>query len=377
MTERGLFLPNILMVFEKPGEFGYLANEYLRAFYDNGWNVTVCYLTGNIDDNKYRELPAHSVICFELGKKQIRGLKIASIKKMVSFLRKNKYNLIISHQYQANSCVAVSTLFSKKQIKYAVFHGIDPTSSTSRNLFYSTFGRAFTRFISVSNTQKENILKNTIALKQEKVHVLNNAVNIEYINERLKDRSFARQALKIQSNDFIIGTISRLTQDKRIVDLVHALKILESKIPEAKVLIIGEGKERENIIKESLKNEVFDKIILSGYINEAWRFIKAFDVFVLPSKFESCGLVLLEALVARIPVIASNTAGAKGTVDNCGFFFDIGNYNQFAEKIIQCYFLNNAEKKSIAESGFQRIMNNFDKSIFQKRILHMAYADIN
>ncbi|GIW65424.1 MAG: hypothetical protein KatS3mg093_403 [Candidatus Parcubacteria bacterium] len=99
----------------------------------------------------------------------------------------------------------------------------------------------------------------------------------------------------------------------------------------AVAIIIGEGLERkkyENLIeKYSLK----DKFFLIGEIKDASRYLKAFDLFVLPSRYEGMSITLIEALFAQIPILASDVGGNKEIVgEECVYGFN--NKNDFLIK---------------------------------------------
>ncbi len=368
--------PKLLMVFEKFGEFGYLGEEYLRAFYENDWHVTVCYLSGAIEDGYRRELPVHRVISFGLSRTKVRGLKTASIRKMHRLLSKERFDLVISQQYQANSSVAAAGFFKPDLVKYAVFHGIDPVSARSRKWFYSTVGRRFTRFICVSEAQRRNIISRCPSLPDEKFSVIHNVINTERALEKMISREEARKSLGLSPEDFVVGTISRLTWKKRPLDILYAFKEIEERLPEGKLLIIGTGGLENRIAGEAERFGLTERLVCPGYINEAWRLMRAFDVFVLPSAMESCPLVLLEAMCAKVLITAADAQGIKETLNGAGYLYETGNFRELAERLLAIYNLSDQEKMRIADTGFQRVESEFAKEVFQERLVSLANHDL-
>lgn len=364
------------MVFEKPGEFGHLGDEYLRAFYENNWHVTVCYLSGAIEEGYRRALPVHRVIAFGLSRTQIRGLKTASIRKMHRLLRKERFDLVISQQYQANSSVAAAGFFKPDLVKYAVFHGIDPVRARSRKWFYSTIGRRFTRFICVSEAQCRNIMSRCPSLPDEKFSVIHNVINTERALAKMISREEARKSLGLSPEDFVVGTISRLTWKKRPLDILYAYKEIEKRIPEGKLLIIGTGELENRIVEEAERHGLAERLLRPGYVNEAWRLMKAFDVFVLPSAMESSGLVLLEAMCAKVPIAAADALGIKETLNGAGYLYEAGKCLELAERVLAIYRLSDQEKMRIVDAGFQRVESEFGKEVFQERLVTMANHDL-
>lgn len=368
---------SVLMVFEKPGVFGYLSEEYLRAFYDNGWYVVVCFLCGNIDEKEKGHHKFHEVITFGLSKKQVRGLKLRSIFYMLKLFSKRSFDLVISHQNQANSSVGVALLFYKRILSYAVFHGINPLTAFDRKLFYNTVGRAFSRFIAVSHAQLENIIENCFGRDRSRFAVIRNPIDVEQMNFNLRSPQESRKILGLAVNDFVFGTICRLTENKRPIDLIYTLKEIEACLPEAKLLIIGEGSQRKKIFDEALRLGLSEKVVMPGYIDKAWSLIRGFDLFVLPSKFESCSLVLLEAMMARVPIIASKSPGVQETLNGVGHLFEQGNFKEMAEFIVKISRMTENEKEGMITTGFTRVKSTFDNNIFQKEILALVENDMS
>ncbi len=106
-----------------------------------------------------------------------------------------------------------------------------------------------------------------------------------------------------------IGTIAELHPNKGLTYLINAMAEISKKYPHVMCVIVGEGQEKASL--ELLANEKGLKHIVrfAGYIDEASKYLKAFDVFVLPSVKEGLPYVLLEAGLASLPVIATSVGG--------------------------------------------------------------------
>jgi len=156
---------------------------------------------------------------------------------------------------------------------------------------------------------------------------------IKYFQSREEARKFLSQKAQVDlAVAYLIGSIGRLAYPKNYEFLINAFKDLKKLKPQAKLIIIGEGSERkkyEHLIKSyHLEADVF----LLGQINNASGYLKAFDLFVLPSVYEGSSLSLLEARQAGIPVLASRVGGNEEIIgsNNC---FQMNNRTEFLEKI--------------------------------------------
>ncbi len=130
----------------------------------------------------------------------------------------------------------------------------------------------------------------------------------------------------------IVGTVANFYRTKGLKYLIEATHILNSGF---KIIIIGEGRLRtklESLIKKyNLENTVF----LVGRIPNAYKYLKAFDVFVLPSLKEGFPWVILEAMAAEVPIVATKVGAVPEIIENTkeGLLVEVKNSPKLAEKI--------------------------------------------
>lgn len=124
------------------------------------------------------------------------------------------------------------------------------------------------------------------------------------------EKSAAREALNISDKGVVLGTIAELHRNKGVDILARAAKNIS-----APVYIIGDGDER-NHIKKLLVQEDIKNVTLLGAIPNAKKYLEAFDMFILPSRTESLGYVLLEAGRARLAVVATHVGGVPEIIEH-------------------------------------------------------------
>lgn len=135
-----------------------------------------------------------------------------------------------------------------------------------------------------------------------------------------KSREDARQLLEMQvtntayglvdfHTDTWIGTIAELHPIKNLSVAIDAVASLVHALPKLRYIIIGEGQERAHLENQIHHLGLEEYVFLVGSLPEAARFMKAFDLFVLPSQSEGAGYVLLEAGLAEVPIVATNVGG--------------------------------------------------------------------
>jgi glycosyltransferase involved in cell wall biosynthesis len=135
---------------------------------------------------------------------------------------------------------------------------------------------------------------------------------------------------------YLIGSIGRLAYPKNYEFLIGVFpKILEIK-QNAVLIIIGGGPEKQKYQELIDKSGLGSSIFLAGAINDAFRYLKSFDLFVLPSIYEGLSLTLIETLAAGRPILASRVGGNQELLENSpDQLYELNNQTDFLEKFKQ------------------------------------------
>ena len=140
----------------------------------------------------------------------------------------------------------------------------------------------------------------------------------------------------IDSEHYIVGTISRLTEQKNLHTLLLAFKSFNSTVKKSKLIIIGAGPLESKLKEEAYFLGISSNVYWMGKQENVYNFLQIFDVFVLTSKYEGFGLVLLEAISMNTPIIASNNSAIPEVLgDNYLGFCATENSDDFADQILK------------------------------------------
>ncbi len=195
-------------------------------------------------------------------------------------------------------------------------HGTDITL-VGNHPFYKpavTFSINKSDFVtSVSQSLKDDTLK-LFNIKNE-IQVIPNFIELDKIKK--EDKSPCQRSVMANDEERIITHISNFRKVKRIPDIIAIFNKIQKKSP-AKLMMVGEGPEKEKAEQLCRELGIQDKVIFFGNSNEIDTILCQTDLFLLPSKTESFGLVALEAMACGVPVISSN-AGGLPEVNKDGF----------------------------------------------------------
>ncbi len=209
-------------------------------------------------------------------------------------------------------------------------HGTDITL-VGNHPFYKpavTFSINKSDFVtSVSQSLKDDTLK-LFNIKNE-IEVIPNFIELD---KNKTDTNFpCQRSVMAKENEKIITHISNFRKVKRIPDVIKVFYNIQKEIP-AKLMMVGDGPEKEKA--EALCQElgIQDKVIFFGNSNEIDKILCLTDLFLLPSQTESFGLAALEAMACNVPVISSNSGGlAEVNFDGVsGYLSDVGNTDEMA-----------------------------------------------
>jgi N-acetyl-alpha-D-glucosaminyl L-malate synthase BshA len=209
-------------------------------------------------------------------------------------------------------------------------HGTDITL-VGNHPFYKpavTFSINKSDFVtSVSQSLKDDTLK-LFNIKNE-IEVIPNFIELD---KNKTDTNFpCQRSVMAKENEKIITHISNFRKVKRIPDVIKVFFNIQKEIP-AKLMMVGDGPEKEKA--EALCQElgIQDKVIFFGNSNEIDKILCLTDLFLLPSQTESFGLAALEAMACKVPVISSNSGGlAEVNFDGVsGYLSDVGNTDEMA-----------------------------------------------
>jgi len=121
---------------------------------------------------------------------------------------------------------------------------------------------------------------------------------------------------KKNDNSYVIGIVGRLSEEKRHIDLIRAFSLVTDEYPRSRLIIVGDGPLKSRLLDEVSKLGLSKNVDFKGFQSDVSPYYKEMDIFVLPSRTEGFGIVLLEAMAYGLPVIAANKGGIREIVVN-------------------------------------------------------------
>jgi len=193
---------------------------------------------------------------------------------------------------------------------------------------------------SVSQSLKEDTLR-LFDIKND-IEVIPNFIDLDKHKNHFTD---CQREMMADEDERIITHISNFRKVKNIPDVIKIFHNIQKEMP-AKLMMVGEGPEREPAENLCKKLGILDKVIFFGNSNEIDKILCFSDLFLLPSVTESFGLAALEAMASGVPIISSNTGGIPEVNKQgvSGFLSNVGDVEDMSKNAI--YILKDAERLS-------------------------------
>jgi len=159
---------------------------------------------------------------------------------------------------------------------------------------------------------------------------------------------------------FLIGTVAELTKNKGLIYLIDAIHKLSTANYQLQTIIIGEGEERKKLEKQITSFGLENTVYLSGFIPDASRYLRAFDLFISASLKEGLPYTLIEAMHAERPIIGTRVGGIPDLIEQEGTGIVVQPKDTNALAGAMQKFLDNEQlRHSFGKAGKKRAKNRF------------------
>ena len=318
-----------------------------------------------------------------------KGVKTACLKvdkkwrfyklcQLISLIKEFKPDIIESFLFFDNILVRI---FGKLMRVPAIISG-QRNVEINRSFFRNLLDKSTIKLadLIISNTERgKDLLVKKYGIDGDQIKVINNGIEIEEENNSVQKKELLSEAdlPGLTGNEKIVGFIGRLEKQKGVQYLLDAMRIINKEDPSVYALIIGDGKEKENLQKYAKSSgDNSGNIVFSGWKDNVLQYLKLFNILVLPSLWEGMPNVVLEAMLKEVPVITTNVGGIGEIIDDGknGFLVSPGNSLLLADKIKYVLWLSNDERQRITSAAKNRVISNFNIERMVREFEDIYYA---
>lgn len=280
---------------------------------------------------------------------------------MNDIMSTNQYDIVHVHIIGKYALMALK-IAKKNKVLYRVYHSHNPKYINNLyallfTLYYDTQCVFYSnRYLACSSIAGKSMFGN------RKFTIIKNTIDTIIIQFAAESRKRVRKELNIQNGDLLFGTVCRQTYQKNPKFIVDIFENIKKRVPTSKFIWIGSG-EQEAEIKEYVKYRKLNKdIIFYGNKTNVEDYYSAMDAFVLPSKFEGLGIVLIEAQSCGVQVFASDVVPNDTRVTELIHYISLmKSAKEWAQEICDSIIkVDNREKYclDVSEAGYDSNINN-------------------
>lgn len=320
----------------------------------------------------------------QIGVKTIRiNSKIWSLKyfrELIKILKTNRFDIVHSWFCDEDLINVLVNRFLPLNNKISLISSQQAPFFSKRIHFfrYMIIGRFFEKIICCSEWFRQLIIDNC-KLNEEKVITIYNSVDLENFPLEMDEEkiSLLKRQFNIENSDRVILSVARLSYEKGIDVLLKAMKGVVSFFNNVKLLIAGDGPEKERLISLVKQLNIEKNVIFLGFREDVSEIYYICDIFVLPSREEPFGIVLAEAMAAKKPVCASSVGGIPEVVldGETGFLVPPDNTDMLEKTLVKMITMPEKDLKKLGENGRKRAESLFSlKEMIDK--YETVYRDI-
>ncbi len=339
-----------------------VAYDLAKGMDKTKFQVLLCGVTAYTDDYTTQiitELKEHQVTPLSLNRTPWkRSVKV--LWRLIKIIKEYRVDLINTHCPTPDFYGRLAAIYCCRPA-VSTFHNIKIWEKYPRlgPLTEYLLQPMTTRFIAISNEVKKWALKE-LRCDPKKITIVYNGINTNYWQHSI-NKLEKRRSLGFSQKEKLLTVVGRLTEQKGHSFLLKAMADVVGKHPGVRLLIIGEGELRPQLEQQVTILGLLNKVFFLGKRTDIAEIYGISDLFVLPSLWEGLPLVMLEAMTAGVPVIATAVAGVPEVIDHKknGLLVPPASPEELSTAI--CYLLEHPqEAREMATRAKKLVQEQFD-----------------
>jgi glycosyltransferase involved in cell wall biosynthesis len=287
-------------------------------------------------------------------------------KKLVN----SEIKIVHSHGYKSDLYGYIASRFVRSRIHLIATNHTWKLRTSMESIYKfidKTLLKSFEAIIAVSDEVRGEMVR--LGIDTDRLSIINNGVSTDGYDPL--HRGAVRQGFNVEDDELIIGCVASLTIEKAHAELIHAFSILKSKVPRAKLILVGDGPEYLNLSALAESLGIKDEIIFTGQRQDVKNLYTAFDVFALVSHFEGLPMAMLEAMAASLPVVVSAVGAIPHVIQPMvnGILIPPGDINSISDSLMKLAgdsvlretLGKNARNEVVANYSVHRMASDYER----------------
>lgn len=289
----------------KAYSFADLAEQIVLSLPPEHYDVVSAFLKGRPGAGEPVSRAERSVY-FEFSDAQLKGARLTALWRLYRFCRDEQFDVVICNRFKPVNMMMWLNRLLRIPRCIGISHNFGEYDRAYRRGQARLLTDACWRFVGVSPAVRQHLIDQGCGFTEHNTLAITNAVDVAEAERLQFDRHEARALLKLPADRRLVGAVGRLIPLKGHTYLLSAFVDVAAAYPDVDLVLVGDGRLRRKLEAEVARRGLEGRVHFTGVVADAFRYIRAFDVFVMPSLEEGLGLALLEAMAARLPLIGSD-----------------------------------------------------------------------
>ncbi|MDB5980801.1 MAG: glycosyl transferase, group 1 [Pseudomonas sp.] len=361
----------------KAHDFADLAEQIVKALPSERYEVTAAFLRGRPAPGAAVSRADHSVY-FDFADKSLKGLRLRAMWRLYQFCRKEKFDVVICNRFKPVNMMLLLNRWLKIPLCIGISHGFGEYDRFYRRRETQRMIDKTWRFVGVSPAVKQYLLDCNCGFTDQNTYAITNAIDIQQAEGLQHSREQSRELLGLSPSARLIGALGRLVPVKGHIYLLQAFAGLKDKYPEAQLAIIGAGREESRLRSEIERLGLGGRAHLLGYREDALQYVRAFDIWTMPSLAEGLGLALLEGMSGHLPVIASSVPAMLPLIQGAGgLAVEPANVPALTTALDTYLRLSDEGLQAKGEQAYRYLQEQHDIDVFRQEYLDLIESGLS
>jgi glycosyltransferase involved in cell wall biosynthesis len=301
----------------------------------------------------------------------------APIFRLRDVVRRTSPDVIHAHMPPAELYVRVALIGFRRIPLVITKHNDEPFyRGVGHSLMGGWVASRAARIIAISEAVRRYVIGPSLHCSPEKTTTVHYGLDAEpYEVVTAREAAAVRAQWSVAPSELLIGTLARMVPQKALHILIEAFRIFTlHEQTRAKLVLVGAGPLESDLRQQVERSGIADRVIWAGRRNDVPAVMTAIDIFALSSTYEGFGLVLLEAMAAKKPIVASRVSAIPEVVEDerTGLLVEPGRPELLAEalRILQ----DPGRREQLGKAGYQRLKTRFGLQQMADRVFEI-YED--
>lgn len=302
------------------------------------------------------DLERLGIPCFQLDMPSFYSLN--AVLKLKALIRENEIELVHAQFSRENYLACFAKILGAKANVIYTSHVIHADGKV-KQVLNRMVGKINAKIIAVSQAVLKDLKASNFP--EEKLTLLYNGIELPVLAVD-EEESKCTAKFRLSEEEVLLVNVSRFSPEKGLDYLLAQFKSAHEKNVALKLVLVGDGEQRQEIVEQIKALALEEAVVLTGYQNQPVELIRACDIYVSSSRAESLGYSILEAMSCALPVIATDVGGCKELINadsDCGYLVEFGS-DEFAQRILELSE-DQARRKALGKNARAYVQEKFAK----------------